>query len=89
MGVADEGVVVTKQPLLLSFFSRHDSPLLLHSFFSAQHAGDVDPGDGYHKGFQSLPSVLAMGEHVYKREKKTNERLVSLDLSLYFCISSY
>ena len=72
---ADDVVVVTKQPLLLSFFSRHDSPLLLLSFYFACHAGDVDPGDKYHKGFQSSPSVLAMGERVYKQK---NKRKVSL-----------
>ena len=84
----DEVVVVTKRPLLLSCFSRHDSPLLLLSFYFAHHAGDVDPGDGYHKGFQSSPSVLAMGERVYTNGK-INKRLVSLGLSLHFRISSY
>ena len=74
--VAGEVVVVTKRPLLLSFFSRHDSPLLLLSFCFAHHAGDVDPGDGYHKGFKSSPFVLAMGERVYKLEK--NKQKVSL-----------
>ena len=86
--VTSEVVVVTKRPLFLSFFSRHDSTLLLLSFCFAHHAGDVDPGDGYHKGFQSSPSVLAMGERVYTNGK-INKRLVSLGLSLYFSISSY
>ena len=56
VSAADE-VVVTKQPLLLSFFSRHDSPLLPCSFYSAEHAGDVD----------QLATAAALGQRKNER----------------------
>ena len=74
---ADEVVVVTKQPLLLSFFSRHDSPLLRLSFYFAHHAGGVDPGDRYHK--RLLVVAVSPGDvRACLQYKRKNKRIVSL-----------